>query len=201
MIQAASLRAIVRATHADAAVLGLTFVTTVAVDLVAAVAVGVAVAVVLALRAVALSVRVDEVPLEAGDHSDEEHALLAQHIVAYRFDGPLFFAAAHRFLLRLSEVADVRVVILRMSRVTTLDATGAQVLGDAITHLERRGILVLVSGMDAKHDEVLAALRIAEHLRRDGLLFTDTPAAIAHARETVHADPSVAAGGLLPTAA
>jgi SulP family sulfate permease len=51
-------------------------------------------------------------------------ALLAEHIVAYRIDGPLFFAAAHRFLLELAEVADVRVIILRMSRVTTIDATG-----------------------------------------------------------------------------
>ena len=65
-------------------------------------------------------------PLDAGEHSAEEHALLAEHIVAYRLDGPLFFAAAHRFLLELSEVADVRVVILRMSRVSTIDATGAR---------------------------------------------------------------------------
>ena len=69
--------------------------------------------------------RLDEVPLETGDHSAEEHALLAEHIVAYRLDGPLVFAAAHRFLLELSDVADVRVVILRMSRVSTIDATGA----------------------------------------------------------------------------
>ncbi|WP_223274004.1 STAS domain-containing protein, partial [Nocardia cerradoensis] len=55
----------------------------------------------------------------------EEHALLRDHIVAYRIDGPLFFAAAHRFLLELVEVADVRVVVLRMSRVTALDTTGA----------------------------------------------------------------------------
>ena len=41
---------------------------------------------------------IDEVPLDRGDHSAEEHALLAEHIVAYRIDGPLFFAAAHDFL-------------------------------------------------------------------------------------------------------
>ncbi|MFD0599590.1 sodium-independent anion transporter [Catellatospora coxensis] len=46
--------------------------------------------------------------------------------MAYRFDGPLFFAAAHRFLLELTQVADVRVVILRMSRVSAVDGTGAR---------------------------------------------------------------------------
>jgi SulP family sulfate permease len=186
MVEVATLLAIARTTRADALVLALTFTVTVAVDLVTAVAVGVGVAVVLALRTIARSARLDEVPLEAGDHSDEERALLAEHIVAYRFDGPLFFAAAHRFLLELTQVSDVHVVILRMSRVTTLDATGANVIGDAITQLERRGIVVLLSGLRTKHDDVLAALGVADHLRRDGLLFDDTPAAIAHARRLVH---------------
>ncbi len=42
---------------------------------------------------------------------------------------------------------EVRVVILRMSRVTAVDATGARVLGDTITRLERRGIIVMLSGI------------------------------------------------------
>jgi SulP family sulfate permease len=188
MIEAASLLALARSTRQDAAVLAVTFFVTVAFDLVAAVAVGVGVAIVLALRAVAQSARLDEMPLDTGDHSDEERALLAQHIVAYRLDGPLVFAAAHRFLLELSEVADVRVIILRMSRVSTIDATGARVLGDAISQLERRGITVLLSGVAAEHDDVLSALRIAEHLRRDALVFVDTPAAIERARQIVHAE-------------
>jgi SulP family sulfate permease len=182
MIEVGSLRAIARSTRGDAFVLALTFVVTVAFDLVTAVAVGIGVAIVLALRAVARTAQLEQVPLETGDHSAEERRLLAEHIVAYRFDGPLFFAAAHRFLLELTEIADVRVVILRMSRVSTLDATGAQVLGDAITRLEQRGITVLLSGIRPRHDQLLAGLGVADHLRRDGLIFPDTPAAINHAR-------------------
>jgi SulP family sulfate permease len=123
------------------------------------------------------------VPLEAGDHSDEEHALLNEHIVAYRLDGPLFFAAAHRVLLELSDIADVKIVILRMSRVTTVDATGAQVLGDAISKLEHRGITVMLSGIASGHHDVLTSLGIADSLRREGLVFPGTPEAIAHARD------------------
>ncbi|WP_432969585.1 SulP family inorganic anion transporter [Dactylosporangium sp. CA-233914] len=182
MVEASSLLALARATRGDALVLALTFVVTVAVDLVAAIAVGLGVAVVLALRAVARTARLEQVPLDPADHSAEEHQLLAEHIVAYRLDGPLFFAAAHQFLIELSEVDDVRVVILRMSRVTTIDATGAQVLGDAVTRLRRRGITVLMSGIDVRHDQVLTALGVAGQLRRDGHLFPDTPAAIAYAR-------------------
>lgn len=182
MVEVGSLRALARCSRGEGLVLVLTFAVTVIFDLVTAVAVGIAVAVVLALRAVARSAHLEQVPLEAGDHSEEEQRLLAEHIVAYRIDGPLLFAGAHRFLLELSEVADVRVVILRMSRITTMDATGAQVLADAITRLEHRGITVLLSGIRPGHDEFLSGLGVADHLRRDGLIFPDTPSAIAHAR-------------------
>ncbi|MEV1154301.1 SulP family inorganic anion transporter [Micromonospora chokoriensis] len=184
MVEAGSLWALARATRGDAVVLVLTFAVTVIWDLVTAVAVGVGVAVVLALRAVARSARLEQVPLDPGEHSAEEYALLTEHIVAYRLDGPLFFAGAHTFLLELSEVADVRVVILRMSRVTTMDATGAHVLGDAIRRLRGRGITVLLSGITPAHDQVLAALGVADDLRREGLVFQDTPAAIQYARGT-----------------
>jgi SulP family sulfate permease len=189
MVEVSSLRAIAATTRADAVILVLTFTVTVAVDLVSAVIVGLAVAVVLALRTVARSARVHPVPLELGDHRSEEHALLREHIVAYRLDGPLFFAAAHHFLLELSDVADVRVVILRMSRISAIDATGAHLLDDAITRLERRGITVLISGISTEHDDVLTAAGVAQQLRRGGLIFSDTPAAIRYARNLLTAHP------------
>ena len=182
MVDVTTLRALARSTRGDAAVLALTFTVTVAVDLVTAVAVGVGVAIVIALRAVAQTATLDQVPLDLGDHSAQEHALLREHIVAYRPDGPLFFAAANRFLAELSDVADVRVIILRLSHVSALDATGALILGDAITHLERRGIVVLISGITEAHHELLTTLDVARVLRDEGRVFSDTPAAIAYAR-------------------
>ena len=200
MVEVSSLRALARSTRADAAVLALTFVVTVAVDLVTAVAVGLGVAVVLALRTIARSTRLENVPLEPGDHTTEEHALLSEHIVAYRLDGPLFFAAAHQFLLELTTITDVRVVILRMARVSTIDATGAHVLGDAISKLERRGITVMLSGIAPGHEEVLTRLGIARHLREDDLVFPDTPSAIERARRLLHlATPHVGATATVTT--
>jgi len=185
MVSLSTVRAIARSTRSDAVVLVLTFVITVAIDLVTAVVVGLVVAALLALRSVARSARLEQVPLadDAGvAHSAEELALLSEHIVAYRFDGPLFFGAAHRFLLELTDVADVDVIILRMSRISTLDATGAKILDDAIRRLEARGIIVLVSGVSDSHSRVLRALGVAPHLREQHRVFADTPSAIEHAR-------------------
>jgi sulfate permease, SulP family len=182
MVEVGAVRALLRASRPDALVLLVTFGVTLAVDLVTAVVAGIVVAGVAALRAMASSTQVEQEPLDARDHSEEEQALLEQHIIAYRIDGPLFFAAAHRFLLEMSEVADVRVAILRLSRMTTLDTTGAAVLGDAITRLEHRGIVVLLSGLRPEHRDMLEALGVARHLEREGRIHPDTPSAIACAR-------------------
>ncbi|HEX7303427.1 SulP family inorganic anion transporter [Lentzea sp.] len=174
MVEVGSVRVLVRANRSDGAVLVLTAVATLALDLVTAVVLGIVVAGALALRAVARSARADVEPLEAGDHTEEERRLLAEHIVAYRLDGPLFFAAAHRFLLELSEIASVSVVVLRLSHVSTLDGTGALVLRDAVEKLENRGITVLLSGVRDEHRRQLEVHGVR--------MFASTPEAIEHAR-------------------
>ena len=182
MVRVSSLLALLRATRGDAVVLLVTAGATIVFDLVTAVILGLVVAGFFALRETARTARLDEVALDETDHSDEEHALLDEHIVAYRIDGPLFFAAAHDFLLELSDVSDVRVVILRMSRVTSVDATGASVLADTISRLEGRGITVLLSGIRAEHESVLRHLGVQGRLADERHLFDTTPHAIAHAR-------------------
>ncbi len=190
MVDPGAVRALLRSTRGDAAVLVVTFTVTVAVDLVTAVAVGVGAAIVLALREIASSATFDQVPLPRHDHSEEEHQLLSERIVAFRPEGPLFFGAANRFLMELADVAPVEVLILKMSRISTMDATGALILGDAVDHLERRGITVLISGISPEHHGLLETLRVAQVLRDDGRVFPDTPAAIAFARQLLGAaDP------------
>nr|WP_167307388.1 MULTISPECIES: SulP family inorganic anion transporter [Streptomyces] len=192
MVEVGSLRAMARATRSDALILVLTAVATLALDLVYAVVIGLVVAGALALRAVAKQARLDQVPLDHGDHSAEEHALLAEHIVAYRIDGPLFFAAAHRFLLELAETSDVQVVILRMSRVTTVDATGALVLKDVVEKLNRRGIVVMASGIRSGQRRVLESVGALDLLRPAGREYATTPEAIRGARTHLEG------AGLLP---
>lgn len=183
MVEVSNIKALMRATRGDALVLAATALATIVFDLVTAVIVGLVIAGLYALRQMARSARVEELPLDSADHSREEQDLLDQHVVAYRLDGPLFFGAAHRFLVEVSEVSDVRVVILRLSRVQTLDATGASVLGETIKTLEGRGITVLLSGIRAGHEEVFRVVGVFDELAHERHVFGTTPEAIAHARE------------------
>ena len=185
MVEVSSLRSVMRATRGDAIVLVSTALATVVFDLVIAVVVGMAIAGMYALRQVAKSAQVEETSLDSSDFSREEQQLLDENVIAYRLDGPLFFGAAHTFLLEIAETSDVKVVILRLSRVNTLDATGATVLGDTIKTLEGRGITVLLSGVKDLHESVFEALGIYDNLADRRHVFPTTPAAIDHAR--IHA--------------
>ena len=182
MMRVSSLAALLRSTRGDAVVLAITAVATIVFDLVTAVLIGLVVAGFFALRQTARSARLEETPLDEADHGDEERSLLDEHIVAYRLDGPLFFSAAHDFLLELTDVTRVRVVILRMSRVSAIDATGAHVLADTISRLEHRHITVLLSGIQPHHERVLRELGVYGQLAHERHLFTTTPDAIEHAR-------------------
>jgi SulP family sulfate permease len=190
MVRVSSVLALVHATRGDAIVLVATAAATIALDLVTAVLIGLVIAGFFALRQTAQTASVAEVPLvEHADHGTEERQLLDEHIVAYRIDGPLFFAAAHDFLLRLAEVGDVRVVILRMSRITTLDATGASVLADTIKRLEARDITVMLSGVRPEHVQPLRRLGAYDRLSHERHAFPTTPEAIEHARLHVARTP------------
>jgi SulP family sulfate permease len=197
MVEVGSIRALAKASRGETAILALTATVTLASTLVNAVVVGMVVAAVVAVTKVSKAARLEQVPLHAdlppADHHAEEQALLGEHIIAYRIDGPLLFAAAHRFLLELTEAADVKVVILRMSRISVIDSSGARVLEDAIDQLAKHGVLVLVSGIRPEHHRPLDALGTLNRLREAGHVFATTPQAIAFAHT------HLAGAGIVPT--
>jgi len=135
-----------------------------------------AVAAFLALRAVARSsgVHREELPGPA-EPADERIAL-------FRLDGALFFGAAERMLDRVATLRDVDVVIIRMSQLQLLDATGAQVVTELIRALERRGVTVLVKGVQPRHLELARRVGVIDSLRHRNHLFDELGAAVEHAR-------------------
>ena len=76
----------------------------------------------------------------------------------------MFFGAADRVLDLVTGVSGVSVVILRMSELQVLDATGARVVTEMVTTLERQGITVLVVGIQHRHLGV--ATRVGVRRRR-----------------------------------
>jgi MFS superfamily sulfate permease-like transporter len=177
MVEVHALRRLWRAGRGEAAVLIATLVATVAFDLVVAVLLGVVAAGAIALRRMALALTVTEVPL-----TDDAQPTEDPHIVAYRIEGPLFFAGAHQALLELSALADVRVVILRLSGLHSVDATGATLLRDTIDRLERRGVTVMLSGVPDAQRPLLVTLGVYDGLAHEKHVFPTAAHALEHAR-------------------
>jgi len=183
MVERHNVRAVLRSTRGDAAVLVLTATGTFLFDLIKAVEVGVAVAVVVALTHLARTAQAVPEALEPMEvDTDAEHELLSARILTYRLDGSLFFGAAQRFLTELTATSDVRVVILRMSSMGWLDATGARALGEIVEQLQDRNITVLIKGASPEHRRLLRAVGALEPVLKHGHVFDDLPAAVSHAR-------------------
>ncbi|HEX4153799.1 MAG TPA: SulP family inorganic anion transporter [Steroidobacteraceae bacterium] len=137
------VRLVLRAPRPDAAVLVLTFLLTVFVDLVVAVNVGVILAALLFMRRSADAVNVElqsEPQPQAGSGSQ------ASGVLVYSIDGPLFFGAADKFERAVLTVRPKsRVLVLRLGRVPFIDATGISTLEAMIADFRRRGATLLLT--------------------------------------------------------
>jgi SulP family sulfate permease len=181
MVERHVVVAVLRSTRTDALVFVVTAAATVLLDLVTAVEIGVAVAVVVALVKLSNTSRVveDDTALEIA--APQEHDLLRLHVLVYRVDGPLFFAASGRFLKQLTDVTDVRVVVLRLGNLAMLDATGARAVGEIAEELDGRGIAVVLKIASPQHVRLLRTVGALKLLERQGHVHGNLPAAIDHA--------------------
>jgi SulP family sulfate permease len=179
MVPAKSVATVVRTSRQSAAVFFVTAAVTVAVDLIYAVVVGILAATYFALRSLARSAGVHREDLPGTPQPWDER------IALFRIDGALFFGAADRVLERVGHTEGVSVVVLRMSQVQLMDATGAQVLAELVTSLERRGITVLVKGIQPHHLALATRVGVIDALGSERHIFEDLPSAIEHAREHV----------------
>jgi SulP family sulfate permease len=179
MVAPATVRAVMGSTRADAVVFVVTAIITVSVDLIYAVLIGVLVAGFFALRQLAKASGVHREELRGAAQPGDER------IAVFRIEGALFFGAAERMMERVSELRDIEVVVIRMSQLQILDATGAQVITDMILSLERRGITVLVKGIQPRHLKLAEHVGVLRSLRHQNHLFGDLDAAVAHARSHV----------------
>ena len=183
MVHAGTVRAILRSTRSDALAFGVTALVTVSFDLIVAVVIGVVCAGVFAVRSLSRSASAHrEQP--PGDPSPED-----EHIAVVRLDGPLFFATADRVSDAITGLTGISVVILRMSRLELVDATGARVLSEIVRTLERRGVTVLIKGVQPGHEELFRTVGVLASLRHHKHLFVELEPALEHARSHVRRQP------------
>jgi sulfate permease, SulP family len=189
MVERHVVVSVLRSTRMDALVFVVTATATVVLDLVTAVEAGVAVAVVVALVKLSRTSQVVEDDIAFEVAAPEEHDLLRRHVLVYRVDGPLFFAASGRFLKQLTDVADVRVVVLRLGNLAMLDATGARAVGEIVDELDARGIAVVLKLASAQNLRLLRTVGALELLEQRGHVHAELAGAVSHALRHAAREP------------
>lgn len=155
----------------DIVVLVLTFVLTVVFDLVVAIGVGLVVAAVLFMKRMA-----DVSEVSGWDLTD--HKKVPENTLVYEVSGPMFFGATEKFTNIILD-AKKEVVILRMSNVPAMDASGLRCLEKlyqtclkhgivlVLSHVKEQPLCVLrKSGLDRKIGQENLCLNIEEALTR-----------------------------------
>ena len=142
-------------------VLFVTLLLTVFFDLTLAIEVGLVMAIVLFMRRAMGSAHISVIRNEMGVHNDGENdevLAIPAGAEVFEIEGPFFFGIANKFdeLTRNTDAMPIR--IIRMRKVTFIDATGLHNLEIFIEASHKEGRTIILSGV---HDNVEKALRKA----------------------------------------
>lgn len=148
------------APKSDSAVLLTCFGLTVAFDMVVAIGVGVGLAAMLFMR------RMSELTgaRVLFSESEGQEVPLPPGVALYEIHGPLFFGAAKHAMSAITAITEEhpRVLIVSLSHVPTIDATGIVALDAAIGTVIRSKIAVVLAGPLPKPESVLERARLTK---------------------------------------
>jgi SulP family sulfate permease len=166
-----------RAPKSDVAVLLVTFVLTVLVDLTVAVQVGVVASALLFMRRMAEVTEIEGVTGEWEDREGEDAARISHlegrstvidgraippGVQVYEVNGPFFFGAAEKLLEAAREIAKPpRALVLRMRAVPAIDATGLHALEQVVRRCRAQGTTIVVSEIRRQPRHAMVRSRLA----------------------------------------
>ena len=147
-----TIRSMCRQSRSDIVVLFTTLLLTVIFDLTIAIEIGLVLAVVLFMRRIMenthISVLKDELGVHNDGESDDEKLSIPDYVEVFEIDGPFFFGVATKFeeMARARSQASVR--IIRMRKVSFIDATGLHNLEIFIDASVENGRKIILSGVN-----------------------------------------------------
>ena len=149
-----TIRSMCRQSRSDIAVLFTTLLLTVIFDLTIAIEVGLVLAVVLFMRRImentSISVINKELEVHHDGEGDDETLAIPPFVEVYEIDGPFFFGIANKFEEMARTRSNATVRIIRMRKVSFIDATGLHNLEIFIDSTLNDNRKVILSGVNEK---------------------------------------------------
>ncbi|SHK84681.1 SulP family inorganic anion transporter [Xylanibacter ruminicola] len=160
-----SFASIMKNPKSDIIVLCVTFLLTVIFDLTIAIEVGLICACLLFMRRMAETTDVKVISDEIDPEEEQsdfqmgnlEHLTIPEGVEVYEINGPYFFGAGNKFEDLMATMGHKRpkVRIIRMRKVPFVDSTGIHNLTNLCLMSQKEGIQVVLSGVNAKVQDVL----------------------------------------------
>ncbi|HET9959093.1 MAG TPA: C4-dicarboxylic acid transporter DauA [Polyangiaceae bacterium] len=177
------------APRSDVTVLITCYALTVFFDMVIAITFGVLLAAVLFMRRMAELTQTRVLHGSSEGNSVRDTEQLPAAIAVYEILGPLFFGAAQRGMAALDALSDrVRIVVLDLSRVPVIDASGLVALESALERLRRARRFVILGGPLPEPKAVFDRAELEKH--HENILLTESPGeAVAMAKTLVLLNP------------
>jgi SulP family sulfate permease len=151
-----SFVSVLKGPRSDIAVLVITFLLTILVDLTIAIEIGMLMAAVLFIRKMIRSSDVNILTKYAeGDGENDEFTIdnnkIPKGVEVFEITGPLFFGATYKFKEAIKIIENPpKVLIVRMRRVPIIDATGLRTLEDVHKECTRRGTKLILTEVHSK---------------------------------------------------
>lgn len=182
-----AIRALVKGQKSDITVFLITFLITVFIDLTVAIEVGLGFAAFFFIKKmIDLSeVQNHSATVTKGIHSTmpAEALDIPPKCFVYEVEGPLFFGTVRKFELATERAqTNCKVLILRMRNMVYLDAGGIRALEQCKAASDRKGITIIISGINTQPYLLMEKTGIAEKIGRENI-FENINEALARAKE------------------
>ncbi|MFT4681944.1 MAG: SulP family sulfate permease [Granulosicoccus sp.] len=176
------LKALPKMETSEKAVLILVLVLTVFWQLVYAVAIGLVLASVVFLKRMS-DISSDTMSLSNLDEAHEAEALwddeiemdpaVREKVIFKHMNGPLFFGMTTHFRRAVSELPEVRLLVIRMERVPFIDQSGVYALEASLEELKQQRVVVAISGADEKAVKLMKDMHLIPKYVPEQLVFDD----------------------------
>ena len=185
-----AIKALSKGQKSDIAILLITFLITVFVDLTYAISIGLIISGLLFIRKI---VELSEVTtgnkgiFEGAKTNDyDEQIEIPKDVMIYEINGPLFFGTIRKFELAMERTKNTyKVLILRMRNTLYLDAGGLRALEQCKAACDRKGITIVLSGIHTQPFMLCEKTGMTEKIGRENI-FDNINAALERAKELVN---------------
>ena len=185
-----AIKALSKGQKSDIAILLITFLITVFVDLTYAISIGLIISGLLFIRKI---VELSEVTsgnkgiFEGAKTNDyDEQIEIPKDVMIYEINGPLFFGTIRKFELAMERTKNTyKVLILRMRNTLYLDAGGLRALEQCKAACDRKGITIVLSGIHTQPFMLCEKTGMTEKIGRENI-FDNINAALERAKEIIN---------------